>query len=58
METYQTLGPQSPQYAQMLTYYNARCLSGSSSQPGWEGDNHHRYDHDRRGYDDRWRRGW
>jgi hypothetical protein len=33
MGTYQTLGPQSPQYDQMLNYYNARCLSGSSTMP-------------------------
>jgi hypothetical protein len=30
METYQTLGPQSPQYAQMVDRYNASCFSGSS----------------------------
>jgi hypothetical protein len=65
MEAYQT---QSPYYAQMLNHYNARCLSGSSTQPGWdgdnrhrswEGDNRHRHDYDRRDYnDDRGRRGW
>jgi hypothetical protein len=33
MGTYQTLGPQSPQYAQMYSYYNARCISGSSATP-------------------------
>jgi hypothetical protein len=33
METYQTLGPQSPQYAQMVDRYNANCFSGSS-MPG------------------------
>jgi hypothetical protein len=47
---------QSPHYGQMLNHYNARCLSGASARPGWEGDRHHRYDHDRydndrRGYD-------
>jgi hypothetical protein len=30
MQAYQT---QSPQYGQMLDYYNARCLSGSSATP-------------------------
>jgi hypothetical protein len=30
MQAYQT---QSPQYGQMLDYYNARCLSGSSTMP-------------------------
>ena len=53
-EAYQT---QSPHYGQMLNHYNARCLSGSS-QPTWEGGHRHRYDNDRRGYDeDRWHRG-
>jgi hypothetical protein len=33
MGTYQTLGPQSAQYAQMYSYYNARCVSGSSTVP-------------------------
>ena len=33
MATYQTYGPQSPQYAQMLDYYGARCLAGSSAPP-------------------------
>ena len=42
---------QSPHYGQMLNHYNARCLSGSSVRPGWEGDRHHRYDNDHRGYD-------
>jgi hypothetical protein len=31
MGTYQTLGPQSAQYSQMYSYYNARCLSGAST---------------------------
>ena len=48
MEAYQT---QSPQYGQMLNHYNARCLSGGSSQPTWEGHLDYRYDQDRRGYD-------
>ena len=56
---------QSPYYSQLLSHYNARCLSGSS-QPTWGGGNRHRYDNDRVGYDndrrgydnDRWRRGW
>jgi hypothetical protein len=56
MEAYQM---QSPRYAEMLNHYNARCLSGSSMQPAWNGDNRYRYEHDRRGYDyDRWHRGW
>jgi hypothetical protein len=57
MEAYQA---QSPYYGQMLNHYNARCLSGGSSQPAWEGRSHDdRYDRDHRGYDnDRWRRGW
>jgi hypothetical protein len=63
MQAYQM---QSPQYGQMLDYYNARCLSGASSQPAWDGQHHgYRYDQDRRGYDndrpgyggDRWRWG-
>ena len=61
MEAYQM---QSPHYGQMLNHYNARCLSGSSTQPTWRADNGYRYDNDRRGHDndrghdDRWRRGW
>jgi hypothetical protein len=57
MEAYQT---QSPYYAQMLNHYNARCLSGGSSQPAWEGRHHdYRYDRNRRGDEnDPWRRGW
>src|SRR5689334_4169184 len=54
-EAYQA---RSPHYGQMLNHYNARCLSGSSVRPGWEGDRHHRYDSDRRRYDnDRGHRG-
>ncbi len=30
MGAYQTIGPNSPQYAELAGYYNARCLSGSS----------------------------
>jgi hypothetical protein len=46
---------QSPHYTQMLEHYNARCLSGSSSQPSWNGHDRHRYDSDRLGHDnDRW----
>lgn len=46
---------QSPYYGQMLNHYNARCLSGSSMQPGWNGHERHWDDHDRRGHDnDRW----
>lgn len=56
MEAYQS---QSPYYSQMLNHYNARCLSGGSSQPVWEGHQRYGYDQDRRGNDnDRWRRGW
>jgi hypothetical protein len=58
MEAYQT---QAPYYSHMLNHYNARCLSGGSYQPVWEGHHHgyYRYDQDRRGYDnDRWRLGW
>jgi hypothetical protein len=33
METYQAVGPQSPQYGQMVDHYNASCLSGSSTMP-------------------------
>lgn len=57
MEAYQI---QSPNYGQMLNHYSARCLSGGSSQPNWQGQRHHyRHDQDRRGYDhDRWHRGW
>ena len=62
MEAYQM---QSPHYGQMLNHYNARCLSGSSSQPTWGANNHYRHDNHRRGHDndldhdgDRWRRGW
>jgi hypothetical protein len=63
MEAYQV---QSSHYGQMLNHYNARCLSGSSARPVWDGDHRHRYDHDRGRYDndrlgydyDRGRRGW
>src|SRR5216110_2015374 len=63
MEAYQV---QSPHYGQMLNHYNARCLSGSSARPAWDGDRRHRYDHDRGRYDNdrlcdddnRGRRGW
>ena len=61
MQAYQV---QSPHYGQMLNHYNARCLSGSSARPVWDGDRRHRhdrgrYDNDRLGYDyDRGRRGW
>jgi hypothetical protein len=56
MQAYQE---QSPYYSQMLNRYNEQCLSGSSSQPAWEGHSHHRYDQDRRGYDnDRRHWGW
>ena len=63
MEAYHV---QSPHYGQMLSHYNARCLSGSSARPVWDGDHRHRYDHDRGRYDhdrlgydyDRGRRGW
>jgi hypothetical protein len=55
MEAYQT---QSPHYGGMLNHYNARCLSGSSMQPAWNGETRYRYE-DRGGYDyDRGRRGW
>jgi hypothetical protein len=33
MGAYQTLGPASPQYNQMLNDYTARCLSGASVAP-------------------------
>jgi hypothetical protein len=54
---------QSPHYGSMLNRYNARCLSGSSMQPTWNGETRNRYDNrydnDRRGNDyDRWHRGW
>ena len=48
MQAYQV---QSPHYGQMLNHYNARCLSGSSARPVWDGDHRHRYDHDRGRYD-------
>ena len=48
MEAYQM---QSPNYSQMLNDYNARCLSGGSFQPAWEGQRDYRYDQDRHGYD-------
>ncbi len=62
MEAYQT---QSPHYGRILDRYNARCLSGSSTQRNWGHDNRHRfyddhrgYNDDRRGYgNDRWHRG-
>src|SRR5204863_8498113 len=44
MQAYQV---QSPHYGQMLNHYNARCLSGSSARPAWDGDLRHRYYHDR-----------
>jgi hypothetical protein len=47
-EAHQT---QSPHYGQMLNRYNARGLSGSSIQPGWEGGHRHWYGHGRRGFD-------
>ena len=47
MEAYQV---QSPHYGQMLNHYNARCLSGSTARPAWDGDRH-RYDYDRHRYD-------
>lgn len=43
MEAYRA---QAPYYSQIHNHYNARCLSGGSSQPAWEG-----YYQDRRGYD-------
>ena len=58
MEAYQM---QSPHYGQMLNYYNARCLSGSSGHPSWGGDYRRQgYEYERHdGYDnDRSRRGW
>lgn len=57
MEAYRM---QSPHYGEMLNHYNARCLSGASSQPAWEGHHQHsRQDQDRRADDtDRRRRGW
>ena len=55
MEAYQT---QSPHYGGMLNRYNARCLSGSSMQPTWNGEPSYRNDYNHRGYDqDRWHRG-
>ena len=45
---------QSPHYGQMVEHYNARCLSGGSAQPVWSGQDRHRYDGDRGGYDNRW----
>jgi len=33
MSTYQTLGPNSPQYNQLASDYSARCLSGASAAP-------------------------
>ena len=59
MEAYQA---QSPHYTRMLEHYNARCLSGSSGGPGWEG--HHRRHfqderYERRGYGERrWEERW
>lgn len=58
MQAYQA---QSPHYGQMLNHYQARCLSGASGQPGWEGNrSRFEYDrYDRRGYpDERLGRGW
>jgi len=63
MEAYQV---QSPHYGQMLNHYNARCFSGASAGPSWDGDHRHRYDRDHRRYDndrlgydyDRGRRSW
>jgi hypothetical protein len=45
---------QSPHYAEMLDHYNARCLSGSSVAPTWQGDGYNQpgYSHGR------WRGGW
>jgi hypothetical protein len=40
METYQAVGPQSPQYAQMVDHYNASCLGGTSVP----GDHRRRHD--------------
>lgn len=57
MEAYQA---QAPYYSEMLNHYNARCLSGGSSQPAWEGHYQHLrgYDYDRPGYvGGRWRWG-
>jgi hypothetical protein len=48
MQAYQV---QSPHYGHMLNHYNARCLSGPSARPVWDGDHRHRYDHDRGRYD-------
>jgi hypothetical protein len=63
IEAYQM---QSPHYGQMFNHYNARCVSGASAGPTWDGDYRHRYDHDRGRYDndrlgydyDRGRGGW
>ena len=33
MGTYQTMGPNSPQYNQMAADYSARCLSGAAAAP-------------------------
>ena len=58
MEAYQA---QSPHYGQMVEHYNARCLSGSSAAPTWQGDRYQGY----QGYDNapgyshgRFRSGW
>jgi len=32
---YQGYGPQSPQYAELLNYYNGRCQSGPSAVPAY-----------------------
>ena len=37
----------SPHYSQMVEHYNARCLSGSSAQPTWQGERYPGY----QGYD-------
>ena len=56
MQAYQS---QSPHYAQMLDHYNARCLSGSSAAPTWQGEGYQGYDSYRPGYSHgRWRGGW
>jgi hypothetical protein len=63
MQAYQA---QSPHYGQMVEHYNARCLSGASTQPTWQGDRYQGYQ-GYQGYDNgpgygyshgRWRGGW
>src|SRR5579864_8476181 len=46
MRAYQV---QSPDYAQILDEYNARCLSGSS-QPAWQGNPYQGYGNPYQGY--------